>query len=357
MKISPEWKRILIGLFVSLLAIAVILYLVDLSLVIDELRSANILMASSVFVFTLAWVAVRSAVWRTLLQEKATFGQVFLTVNEGYLINNVLPLRLGEVARSFLLSRKAGLGFWQVFSTILIERALDLMMAAGFLLASLPFVVNASWAAQAAIGVGALVVAGLLSLYLMARYQVWVLRQFERLMQRWPALNKFGSQQLSAFLDGLTVLTDGRRFLLAIAWMITNWLFAILQYYVLLLAFFPEAKPLWAAFCLGFVALGMAAPSSPGALGVMELAWITALSFFGAEQEAALAAAVLARVANYIITGVLGAYGLTVDGISLFSLFRQVKGITSETTTNQPTPENAGQDSIPDNVGPDSTPD
>ena len=330
MKISPEWKRFLIGMFVSVAAIAVILYFVDLSQAVAALRQANIPLASTVFVFTVIWVAIRSAFWRTLLGEKATFGQVFITVNEGYLINNLLPLRLGEVARSFLLSRKTELGFWQVFSTILIERALDLMMAAGVLLASLPFVVNASWASQAAIGAGALVLTGLGALYFMARYRAWVMRQFERLLAGWPALRRFGSSQLSAFLAGLEVLTEGRRFLVAILWMAANWGFAILQFYVLLLAFYPQAKPLWATFTLGFVALGMAAPSSPGALGVMELAYVTALAFFGADQSAALAVALFARLANNLITGLLGAYGLTVDGISLLGVFHQVKDITPE---------------------------
>ena len=44
------------------------------------------------------------------------------------------PVRLGEVGRAFLLSRKANLGFLQVFSTVLIERAMDVALAAGVLL-------------------------------------------------------------------------------------------------------------------------------------------------------------------------------------------------------------------------------
>jgi uncharacterized protein (TIRG00374 family) len=350
MKISPEWKRFLIGMFVSLLAIAIVLYVVDLERVVSEMRHADIILASLVFPFTLVWVSVRSIAWRTLLKKKATFGQVFITVNEGYLINNVLPLRLGEVARSFLLSRKTALEFLQVLSTILIERALDLILAAGFLLISLPFVVDASWASQAAVGAGVVVLAGLAGLFLMARYREWVMRQFERFLQRWPALKMFGSQQLSAFLEGLEVLTDTKRFLTAVLWMAANWFFAFLQFYVLLLAFFPEAEPIWAVFTLGFVAMGMAAPSSPGALGVMELAYVTALSFFGADQSASFAAALIARLANNIVTGVLGAYGLINDGISLLNIFRQVKDIspTSKIETNEL--DTIGQDTLTQNA-------
>jgi len=199
---------------------------------------------------------------------------------------------LGELARAFLLSRKADLGFWQVFSTILIERALDIIMAAGILLVSLPFVVNASWALQAALGVGGLVLFGLVLLFLAARNPTWVTNQFERLSQRWPAIGKLGSKHLSAFLSGLLVLNNTRRFLSAILWMMANWGLAVLQYYVLLSAFYPHAKPLWAVFSLGVVALGAAAPSS-----------------------------------NYVVTGILGSYGLVMDGFSLTGLYREVKEI------------------------------
>jgi uncharacterized membrane protein YbhN (UPF0104 family) len=110
---------------------------------------------------TLLWLVVRAFAWRTLLQDKATIGQVFISLNEGYLLNNVLPFRLGEVGRAYLLGRKAGLDFWFVLSTVVLERALDLLLAAGLLLSTLPFVVGASWARQAAVAAGGLVVLGL----------------------------------------------------------------------------------------------------------------------------------------------------------------------------------------------------
>ena len=63
-----------------------------------------------------------------------------------------------------------------------------------------------------------------------------------------------------------------------------NWLVAILQYYVMMLAFFPNPTFLSAVFALGVAALGIAAPSSPGALGVFEAALVAAC---GRKQEAA----------------------------------------------------------------------
>ena len=58
----------------------------------------------------------------------------------------LLPFRLGEIGRALILSFKASLRFMFVFSTILIERAIDVAISAGLILVTLPFVVGASWA-------------------------------------------------------------------------------------------------------------------------------------------------------------------------------------------------------------------
>jgi uncharacterized membrane protein YbhN (UPF0104 family) len=89
----------------------------------------------------------------------------------------------------------------------------------------------------------------------------------------------------------------------------------------------PQAKLLWGAFTLGVMAFGVAAPSSPGAVGVMEASIIGALSLFGIEPSAALAAAVTAHLTNYLLTGIFGGYALVRDGISLSSIFRDLRKI------------------------------
>lgn len=291
------------------------------------LRLADYRLIAAGVALSLLWLAIRGVAWRTLLQEKATFRQVFITVNEGYLLNNILPLRLGEVGRAFLLGRKAGLGFWHVFSSILIERALDMALAAGLLLSTLPFVVGADWALQAAVAAGSMVTAGLIILYFLARNHRWTIQQFEKLGARSPFLHKLGGKRLDAFLSGLAVLTEGSLFFKAVIWMVFDWGIAIIQYYVLLLAFFPQGEFLWAAFSLGVVALGIAAPSSPGAVGVMELSLVGALTLFNLDPSVSLAFALTAHLINYLLTGVLGAYGLAQDGESLSSLYRSVRRI------------------------------
>ena len=326
--------RLAPGVVISILSLAILFYFVDLNQFLDALRRANYAMVGLYFAISLVWLFMRTIVWRTLLQEKASLGQVFLTLNEGYLINNILPFRLGEVARAFLLSRKADLKFLEVFSTIVVERGLDVALAAGLLISTLPYIVEASWALQAAVVAGLLALVGFVLLFLLARNPEWTIRQFMRLTSRWSWLHKIGSTQLQAFLSGLAPLTDWKRFLKVICLMILNWSIAIVQYFFLLLAFFPEARMLWAAFSLGVLALGIAVPSSPGAVGVLELSMVAALSAFGLDPSISLAAAIIAHLTNYLITGVIGTFALVQDGLSLTGVYKEVQTVSSSETSD-----------------------
>jgi glycosyltransferase 2 family protein len=329
---NKDWRKVVPGLMVSVVSLAVVLYFVDLRELGEALRLANYWFIAAGVLVTFTWLVVRGKVWQTLLPGRLPYKTVFMTLSEGYLLNNILPLRLGEVGRAFLLSRKSPLAFWQIFSSILIERALDMAFATALLLSTLAFVVGGDWARQAAIGVGILVAVGLAGLYLLARNQEWAMRVFESLSARWPFLKRMGGNALPAFISGLGVLTDGKRFLQAIIWMILNWGLGVLQYFVYLLAFFPEARLLWAGFSLGAASLGIAAPSSPGAVGVLELTLVAALSLFNLSPSFAFAFAVTAHFMNYLVIGILGAYALSKDGETLSGLYHQARSVLQKNT-------------------------
>ncbi len=298
----------------------------DVPSFLDALAKADyryILLATGAFLLSLI---ARGLAWQTLLQGKASFNQTFFTINEGYLLNNVLPFRLGEIGRAFLLSRKAPIGFWQVFPTILLERAFDVALAVGLVLISLPFVLGADWAGQAAFAVGILVVLGFIGLYVLARYRSRAMSLFEKLADRWPIFRKLGRERLQAFFTGLAVLTDLRRFAVALALMIIVWVLTLIEYYLVLAAFVASARLVWASFSLGVAALGVAVPSSPGYIGVVEASIVGALSLFSVDPSAAFAYAVTVHLLYVLITAVFGLYGLVRDGESIGQIYRSVRG-------------------------------
>src|SRR5215203_1149601 len=162
-------KRWLPGALINILLIAAILYFVDLRAMVDAMRNANYGMLLVAFAIGFLWLAIPTMVWRTLLRNRASYSDVFWTIGEGYLLNNFLPFRLGEIGRAFLLSRKSDMQFMEILPTIVIERTMDLGYSAIILLAALPFVVGAEGTERVGIIVGAIVLAGFVLLYLLAR--------------------------------------------------------------------------------------------------------------------------------------------------------------------------------------------
>ncbi len=325
-----NWKRILPGLIVSLAALAIIFSMLDLRKFGQAIQQADLRFLLAGILSEVLWLLVRGFVWRTLLQNKASYYDTFISINEGYLLNNILPFRLGELGRAFLLGRKAHLDFWQVIPSILIERSLDLAFAVGLFLTTLPFVIGISWAKQAAIATGSIVIIGLGAIYVLARNRQRVLAWIDQAGERWSLVKKLAGQRVVAFFDGLGIITDGRLFLRALGWEGLDWLVACLQYYLFLRAFFPDPSLLWVLFALGVGALGIAAPSSPGAIGVFEAVLVGALVVFGVDASPATAFALSVHISAYIINGLIGGYGLYKDGESLSSLFTRLGKMKSK---------------------------
>ena len=330
---SEFWKsarRWLPGVVISLIAILAIVHYVDLHRFVEAIRSANYWLLLAFLLTSVIWLMVRGIVWLTLLRGRASYRDVFWTLCEGYLLNNFLPFRLGEIGRAFLLGRKAKLGFMDVLSTIVIERVLDLAFSAAILLSAVPFVVGAAGAGRIAILIGTLVVVGMVVLYLLARNREWALGLFQRLSSRWPRLQILGGNLLDSLFSGLAILTDGWLFLRFLLWMTLNWAIAIAEFLLLLLAFFPQARLLWSLFGLGAVAFGNAIPSLPGAVGTYEAALTGALTLLSGDQSTALAAALTAHLTGYLINGVLGTYALSHEGETLMGVYRQLRNRQAE---------------------------
>jgi uncharacterized protein (TIRG00374 family) len=323
-------KRWLPGAIISILLIAAILYFVDLRAMLDAIRHANYGLLAIALTIGFLWMVIRAVVWRTLLRNRASYQAVFWTIGEGYLLNNFLPFRLGEIGRAFLLSRKSDLQFMEILPTIVIERVMDLGYSAIILLAALPFIVSAGGAERIGVIVGIIVLIGFVILYLLARYNQWALDLFHKLSARWPTLQRFGGNFLESFFMGLAVLKDGGLFIRVLFWMTVNWGVAIISEYLIIRAFFPQAQVVWGMFGLGAAAFGGAIPSLPGAVGTFEGAFGGAVTLLTGNESTALAVALTGRLYNYINSGVIGGIGLLREGQTLSGVYGQLKNFRSK---------------------------
>jgi hypothetical protein len=329
-------KRILPGAVISILLIAAILYFVDFPTMWESIRNANYTVLAGSAVLSFVWMMGRAKVWQTLLRDKPKYTDVLFAASEGYLLNNFLPFRLGELGRAFLLSRKSGLAFSEILPTIVIERVVDLFFSAALLLIGLTYVTDTQGSARIGYIVGGVMVLGLLLMYLLARNRQWALDAFHKLSGRWTFLQKFGGSFLESFLTGLGALTDSWLFLRFLFWMTLNWFVALVAYYLITLAFFPQAQFNWLYFVLGAAAFGGAIPALPGGVGTFEGAVSAALFLFTNDQSTSLAAALTARLYNYLNSGVLGTIGLSREGQTLSSVYHQLMNLRNREQAETP---------------------
>ena len=312
---------LLIGLLVSGLALALVLRWSGWGPLREALRGVQPGFLFLGLIVFLASMMARVACWRVLIGRPVGFVRVLTTLNEGYLLNNVLPWRMGELGRAILLGRQPGLSAPLVLSTIVVERLYDMILAVGLMLVLLPLASGAAWAARAA-WLGAVAVAVALAFVWFALKRP---RTIERLLTRLPGPPAAWQRLWESFRDGLAVLKTPRRLLFSFAWMMASWALAIVEYWLVLRSVLPAVQPLWAGFMLAATLLGVAVPSLPGYVGVFEAAGVAALTVFGVPADQGLAAALVLHGMVYSVASLIGAVALVLDGDTLTGLFDQVR--------------------------------
>jgi uncharacterized protein (TIRG00374 family) len=323
-------KRWLPGAIISIALIAVILNAVDIPKTIAALRDANHTLLLIAALFTILWLMVRGVVWRTLLRNIPSYRDTFITLGEGYLMNNFLPFRLGELGRAFLLSQKTKLSFTEILPTIVVERIFDLVIAAAILVTAVPFVAEAEGTAQIGYIIGGVVLVAIAILYYVAHHQTWALGLFNKLTARIPKLQAVGGELVASLLAGLSVFTEGWLFLRFLFWIVLNWGIAIIQYTLIISAFFPQADLIWGMFGLGAASFGNAVPSLPGAIGTLEAAVGGSLELLSGDISTALAVALVVRLFNYLFTGIVGIYGFNTEGETLSGIYQKLKDLRNK---------------------------
>ena len=324
-KKKNKWLGVVIGVGISLAALATLFYLIDMEQMIESIKGIDLKFVLLAAVFLVCYMVTRSLAWRIILRDKISFSKTFWTVNEGYMFNNILPFRLGELSRAFLLDTTAKIPFWEVLSTILVERVFDIGLMAAFLFSTIPFVIGASWVMNSAIIAGTLVVVGFGFLFWAARKPEQIMILFEKLTKSMPKLTEFGKDKVQSLLDGMSALASTKDFFRVLFWMAATWGFSVAWIYSLMFAFFDSPEPLWAVFVTGVIALGVVAPSSPGYIGVYEAVMVGALLVFDIAEADALAYAIISHSLFLLVSTTLGAIGLSKDGQSLGAVYAGIR--------------------------------
>ncbi len=220
------------------------------------------------------------------------------------------------------MNQKTGKGVMYMFSSIVIERAIDIGFAAGLFLVTLPLTTQMESAKPFAIMALVAVISGFIALFFIAHYHEKVSAWIEKILIRWNWGYKAIYPRIQSFLDGFQVITRPSQFLKALFWSTVTWGTWVMLYYVVLRAIAPNAPFWWGAFINGLLALGAAVPSAPAGLGIYEASMVGALSILQVDRSLSMAYAISMHFVQILITGVFGGIGFMRNKISIASLLR-----------------------------------
>jgi len=287
---------------------------------IAKARAANYwLLAASAIVAT-GMFPLRAIRWRTILDPiapKLPLGPLWRSVAIGQMVTNIVPLRAGELARSFALNRQIpSVSFATSLASVAVDRVFDgiitmLLLAAGVVLAHFPASTTINGhslnnAAEVVVG-GSVVL--LLGFYALVFFPETLIRLFELAARRVSAtVERRGSEMLRRFAEGLSVLRNPRHFAAVTWWTLLHWLLQPLAFWLGLLALDIHV-PLAATLVLqGIIVIAVALPQAPGFFGAFEIGATVALGLYGVSSSDAVTYALLFHIASFIPITLIGAY-------------------------------------------------
>ena len=297
------------GVAVSIVALWLVLRSVDLQETADVLRTADWRWIAALAGFLCIDLAIRTLRWQRLLAPIAAvpYRHTLGYLLAGYLANNVLPARIGELVRSHYAGDREGISRSTTLGTIVVERVVDLVTVVA--IASVAILVLSVRGIVASAVLAGVAVAGLLAVGLaigIAAHRLPGAEGIATWAERYPRVR----EAVARLRDGLRVAGRPRTLveallLSAIAWGATILAFAAAGQSVDVQLTIGQA-----ALLASGVALASAIPAGPASLGTFELAAVEIGKAIGVSSSEAFAIGLIAHVSILVVTSIGGVAAL-----------------------------------------------
>ncbi len=337
-------KQFIIGIIISVVALGWALSKEDLGKVGQGILSANLWALIPALLLYFIGVWVRAVRWRILLSPiapKVTLNKTFEVVVIGYMANDVLPARIGELVRAYVLQMREGVKKTATVATILVERIFDGLIMIGFAAAVvffLTFFVPGGLSTGSGHRLGTILSErrGLMGIAAIAFLVILVafvaIATSKTLVKRLVAFGlRFLPGKLhtrveslaDSFIQGLGSLRSVSGLLSVFGLSIIAWLFEASMYFVLgnwgfNLQVDGQPLPFYVyVLVTSFVNLSTLAPQAPGFIGVFEVvAQVVLNGAFGVALGAATSYVLVLHAALLIPVSILGFVYLARESLS-----------------------------------------
>ncbi len=304
MRTGPILRAVGGGL-ISIVALWFVLRGVDLARTGELLRRADLRWVAFAALLLTLDLVFRAFRWQRLLRPIAAVRYLpmlgYLLI--GYVANNILPARLGELIRVHYLGDREGISRASALGTVVVERIVDLVAVVSIAAVAL-LVLSVRGVVANAILVGA-AVAGLFLIALGLGIVAHRLPGMDRIAAFVAGYPKIG--QLAASLQGgLAVAGRPRTLAEALVASAASWSMAILAFAAVGQAIGIELTIGQAALIASGVALASAVPAGPSNLGTFEFAAVELGKAVGIPGDSAFALALLVHATILVVTSVGG---------------------------------------------------
>ena len=266
-------RRLYLGLAVSVLFLALLLWQVDFDELRMSLRDVDplwLLPAIPAYALALWFRALR---WRTLLKPSIDIGSrdVFELMVIGLAANNILPVRAGELIRAGLLQRQHG-GRWTIgFGTILVERVLDGLVLAAMLAVTIAFAGGTALLGLVAVLAGVAFVFATALLVALALRPSLIVAFARRLIGLLPArVRPMLVGWVAGFIEGMTTLSGRRAWFVVVFYTTASWLAEAAVYWSVGVGFGLDVPVYIYPAAVAASNLALAAPSTAAGVGPYE---------------------------------------------------------------------------------------
>jgi uncharacterized protein (TIRG00374 family) len=304
-------------------------------------RADPLLLALSVLITTLTYT-IRALRWQFLLAPigRTRYWVAFETTVIGFAANSLIPGRVGEVLRPYLLARRESLNATSAFATIILERMLDLatvlMLFAVFVFGAASTVISGDPAQLALVKFGGAIaagsaVAGLVVLFALAGHPERLGRAALRVERVLPAkLASALAGFVETFAQGLAVMRDPGRLVTSLLLSFPLWMSIAAGIWLASLAFHITFPYTGSFLVMTVLVVGVAAPT-PGGVGAFHAAYQLAVTtFFAASLDRAVGAAIVLHAVSFVPVTLLGLVFMTREGLT-FGSARELVGASRAT--------------------------
>jgi uncharacterized protein (TIRG00374 family) len=319
--VSGRTLRIAVGVGISVLFLGLAVRNVDWAEALAALRGARYGWVVPMLGVTVWALYVRAQRWRVFLRPLGVppMRTLVAATNIGFMANMILPLRIGEVIRPLLVSRREKLPLSGLLASIVLERIFD-MFTILFLFGVSAVLVPVSEQVQQWGRALTLLAVAIAAMIIGIRWQERLaLRLIRRLCDLLP--QRIGDAAYSfagGFVKALEILDSPAAFVVAFGWSLYMWSVITLTYALGVLAFGLPGPPVVISIVVTtVVAIAVSVPSAPGYIGAFQLGAVLGLAIFGIQESQAIAYSIVLHVVQFVGIVSAGLYSLWSQNMTL----------------------------------------